>query len=173
MDDRALEALRWQFEMTWRLAEQHVLPPLTDEMCLWAPAPRAWTVRRVGAEWVADWADAEPDPPPATSIAWIAWQAAWWWSEALARAEGAPPPRREGVRYPGTAEGVRAQLGGLAVRWRTVLASLDAEALARPSTFPWTEPQPFATTVAWVNSELMKNLAEIGLLGRLHLSREK
>ena len=65
MDDPALDALRWQFEMTWRLAAEHVLPGLTDEMCLWTPAPGAWTVRRVDGALIPDWADEEPDPPMA------------------------------------------------------------------------------------------------------------
>jgi hypothetical protein len=137
-------------------------------MCLWAPGPGAWTVRRVGGAWVPDWAEVEPDPAPPTTIAWTAWHMAWWWSEALARATGAPPPGRLGVAYPGSAEGVRAQLGALARDWRSVLAGLDAEALGRPSTFPWPEERPFATTVAWVNAELMKNVAEIGVVRHLY-----
>ena len=170
MSDRACEALVWQFEMTWALAERHLLPALTDDMCLWEPAPGAWTVRRVDGVWVPDWSEVEPDPAPATSIAWVSWQIAWWWSETLARAEGGAPPGREGVAWPGSAEGVRAQLRGLAGRWRTVLAGLDAETLARPSVFPWPEARPFAMTVAWVNAELMKNLAEIGAAQRTYLS---
>jgi hypothetical protein len=173
MTDPALDALAWQFEMTWALAERHLLPQLTDEMCLWAPAPGAWTVRRVGGEWIADWADAEPDPAPATSIAWLTWQIAWWWSEALARAEGSPPPGRADVGWPGSADGVRAQLAGLADRWRAVLANLDAEALARPVSFPWPDERPFARQAAWAHAELMKNLAEIGLLVRLFQARAK
>lgn len=168
--DPALDALRWQFGLAWSLAE-HWLPALTDEMCLWDPAPGAWTVRREGGEWVADWAEAEPDPAPTASIAWTAWHIAWWWSEALARAAGRPPPGRPGVRYPGSADGVRAQLHGLAREWRALLADLTTEDLARPSTFPWPDERPFAVTLAWVNAELMKNVAEIGLGVPLHQAR--
>ncbi|HRD29153.1 MAG TPA: DinB family protein [Caulobacter sp.] len=167
MTDDALAALRWQFDMTWALAERYHLPALTDAMCLWEPAPGAWTVRPLNGVWTPDWSDVEPAPAPITSIAWTAWHLAWWWSETLARAKGAPPPGRDGVRYPGSADGVRAQLAALAGEWRPLIAGLDAGALARPSTFPWPEPRPFAMTVAWVNAELMKNVAEIGAGVRL------
>lgn len=33
---------------------------------------------------------------------------------------------------------------------------------------PWPTPQPFSTIAAWVNVELMKNVAEIGQTLRLH-----
>jgi hypothetical protein len=171
MTDQALDALRWQFDMTWKLAGAWHLPGLTDDMCLWEPAPHAWTVRLKDGAWTPDWADAEPDPVPTTSIAWIGWHLAWWWSEALARAEGSPSPGRDGVRWPGSAEAMRDQLAGLAARWRALLDGLEAEALTRPSTFPWSEPRPLAMTVAWVNAELMKNVAEIGAVRRLYLAR--
>jgi hypothetical protein len=171
MTDYALDALRWQFDMTWRLAETHLLAGLTDDMCLWEPSPGAWSVRLRDGVWRPDWADVEPDPAPAASIAWMAWHVSWWWSEALARAEGAVPPGREGVHYPGSAAGVLDQLSKLAGRWRAVLAGLDEEGPGRPATFPWSEPRPFAMTAAWVNAELMKNLAEIGMVRRLHQLR--
>jgi hypothetical protein len=171
MTDHALDALRWQFDMTWKLAEAWHLPGLTDEICLWEPAPGAWSVRLVDGVWTPDWAEAEPDPVPTTSIAWIGWHLLWWWSEALARAEGSPSPGRDGVRWPGSAQGLREQLSALAERWRAVLAGLDDEGLARPSSFPWSEPRPFAMTVAWVNAELMKNVAEIGAVRHLRLAQ--
>lgn len=157
--------------MTWRLADQHILPGLTDDMCFWEPAPGAWSVRRIDGSWVPDWSDAEPDPAPTTSIAWTAWHLAWWWSETIARARGQPSPGREGVRYPGTANGARAQLSGLATEWKGLIADLGQAALIRPSTFPWPEPRPFAMTIAWANAELMKNIAEIGAVKRLYAGK--
>lgn len=170
VDDRALEALRWQFDMVWALAQVH-LPALTDEMCLWEPGPGAWSVRLVDGAWVADWADEEPAVAPPVSIAWVAWQIAWWWSETLARAAGEPSPGRLGVQYPGSADGVRAQLEALARRWQSLLAGLKGEDLARPSTFPWPDERPFAMTIAWANAELMKNIAEIGVIRHIYQSR--
>ncbi|MFC7405372.1 DinB family protein [Georgenia alba] len=166
----AREALTWQFDMVWSLAQYH-LPALTDEMCTWEPAPGAWTVRPTDDGWVADWADEEPDPVPAVTIGWVCWHIAWWWSETVARARGEEPPGRTGVRYPGSADGVRAQLTALAEQWREILADLDDAALSRPSTFPWPDERPFATTIAWAHAELMKNVAEIGLLRTVHRAR--
>ncbi len=165
--DIALDALRWQFDMTWELAQYH-LAPLTDYECLWQPAHASWTVRLVDGLWEHDWDEAGPATPAPPSIAWITWQIGWWWTEALARVHGEPGPGPQGVRWPGSADGVRAQLTQLADRWRAVLAGLDTAALARPSTFPWPEPRPFAMTLAWAHAELMKNIAEVGVLRHLY-----
>ena len=168
MADLALDALRWQFDMVWALASQHHLPALTDELLLWQPAPSSWTARLVDGVWQHDWSEEEPATPAPPSGAWITWQIAWWWTETLARVHGESGPGPQGVRWPGSADGVRLQLGGLADRWRDLLAGLDAAALARPSTFPWPEPRPFAMTVAWAHGELMKNVAELGVLRLLY-----
>lgn len=170
MADSALDALRWQFGLAWRLAE-YWLPTLTDEICLWEPACGAWSVRLREGEWICDWADTEPDPAPIATVAWTAWHIAWWWSETLSRVTGEPPPGRDGVRYPGSADGVRRQLRELSDRWKGLLERLTPEDLERPSTFPWPEPRPFSVTVAWVNAELIKNVAEIGAGVRLYQSR--
>src|SRR2546423_13104150 len=96
-----LDVLRWQFQLTWRLAEEH-LPVLTDEMCLWEPAPHCWSVRRSpDGAWRADWADNEPDPLPAMSIGWITWHLIWWWSGLLATAQGGTPLPHDQVAWPG------------------------------------------------------------------------
>lgn len=162
----ALEVLRWQFHMAWSLAHVH-LPKLTDEICLWEPAPGAWNVRRVDGTWVPDWSDEESEGLT-TSCGWLAWHIAWWWTEAIASYEGREPAGRSAVAFPGTADGVREQLGDLASRWQRILDDLSVEDLRRPSRFPWPDHRPFGTTLAWLNAELMKNIAEIGLTIRLY-----
>jgi hypothetical protein len=63
MSSTQLETLRWQFQLTWKLADMH-LPALTDDACLWEPAQGCWTVRRsADGRWRPDWVDAEPDRP--------------------------------------------------------------------------------------------------------------
>lgn len=171
MSGLALEALRLQFDVAWAFAQHH-LPDLTEAMVLWEPAPGAWTVRLADGGWIADWAEREPNPVPATTIAWLAWHIAWWWSEALAAAEDRPSPGRAGVLYPGSAQGIREQLEGLADQWRAGLAGLDDEALARPTVFPWPDARPRAMMVGWAHLELMKNLAEIGAIKHLYLARK-
>jgi hypothetical protein len=88
-----IEILRWQFDLTWRLAEQH-LPGLSDAVCLWRAAPGASTVRQeIGGAWRPDWSDEAPNPAPTVTIGWLTWHVIWWWSSVLSAAEDkkAPP----------------------------------------------------------------------------------
>jgi hypothetical protein len=156
--------LRWQLGLAWSLAELR-FDGLTDEACLWEPAPGGWTVRE-GADgrWRADWAEPEPEPPPTTSIGWLTWHLTWWWGDLVAHAIGDRVPDREDVDWPGTAAAVVARLRELHDRWAEVL---DTD-LDRPVAYPWPEPRPLVNAAAWANQELMKNVAEIGQLRDLH-----
>jgi len=160
-----VDLLRWQLGLTWSLAELH-LTGLTDEACLWEPAPGAWTVRP-GADgrWRPDWAEPEPDPAPATSIGWLTWHLSWWWGTLLAHATGDPVPAREDVFWPGSAAATVAELTRLHAEWSVLLATTDPERLIG---YPWPEPRRFAQAAAWANLELMKNVAEIGAMRHLH-----
>ena len=81
-----LSLVRWQFEMTWRLASHYHLPAIDDAACLWSPAPGAYTVRRDSLNrWRADWNDAEPDQALPVTIGWVTWHIVWWWDELLRR----------------------------------------------------------------------------------------
>jgi hypothetical protein len=95
------DLLRWQFDLTWSLAELH-LDRLTTEDHLWEPAAHCWTVRRADdGAWTPDWADTEPDPIPVPTIAWISWHMGWWWSVATDHAQGREPRERTAVTWPG------------------------------------------------------------------------
>lgn len=160
------ETLRWQFRLTWQLAEYY-LPSLTDEACLWEPAPGSWNVRRAAdGTWRPDWVAPEPDPAPTVTIGWLTWHIIWWWSGLLAAIREKPPIPREAVFWPGSAETVRHQLEGLSAEWIDVLSRLEEGDLNRSLSYPWTEPRPLSYAVAWCNSELMKNVAEIGYVLR-------
>ncbi|MGE0595580.1 MAG: DinB family protein [Hyphomonadaceae bacterium] len=163
-----LDTLRWQFDLAWRLAGYH-LPALTDDMCVWAPSVDAWNVRR-GADgvWRHDWADAEPEPAPPVSIGWLTWHLIWWWSGMSVAVRGETPPSRESVVWPGDAEGVRRRLGVLASEWAVLLEGLREGELDRTIAHPWPQPRPLAIGLAWVNLELMKNVAEIGVVRHLY-----
>ncbi|HSL31629.1 MAG TPA: DinB family protein [Anaerolineales bacterium] len=161
------ETLRWQFRLTWQLTEYY-LPSLTDEACLWEPAQGSWNVRRAAdGTWRPDWAEPEPDPVPTVTIGWLTWHIIWWWSGLLASMREERPTSREAVFWPGSAEAVRQQLGALSAGWTDVLSGLEDNDLSRPFTYPWREQRPLSYAVAWCNSELMKNIAEIGYV--LHL----
>lgn len=164
-DGDRLSVLRWQLDLAWGLGSQVHLPALDDVACLWAPTPDALTVRRDAAgTWRADWFEDGSDGPRTVTIGWLTWHVQWWWGGLLARARGATPTPRDEVAWPGSADGVRAELGRLHDAWAGVLDGLTDADLDRPFAFPWPEPRPFVYAVAWANAELMKNVAEIGVI---------
>lgn len=167
------ENLRWQFNLAWRLANVH-LPHLTDEMCVWAPAANAWNVRRDAAgAWRADWADIEPDPAPPVTIGWLMWHWTWWFSGLVAAAQGRTAPAREIVTWPGSARASVAEIEALVADWSGFLERLGAADLDRSITHLWPEPRPLRQAIAWGNAELMKNVAEIGVVRHLYEARTR
>ena len=86
----------------------------------------------------------------------------------LDHAHGRAPRHRTEIPWPagGTVEWLR----DLRDQWPSVLPGLDLDAVAP---FPWDrDPEhPVAHMVAWVNAELMKNVAEIGQLRLLRAAR--
>ncbi|SCG71067.1 DinB family protein [Micromonospora humi] len=164
---------RWQFDLTWSLFEYH-LDRLEPADFLWEPAECCWTMRRdADGTWRPDWADAEPDPVPAPTIAWLTWHIGWWWSVAVDHVRQRPPRRRADVGWPGPGEETISWLRSLRTEWTVGLDHLTGVDRARPVAFPW--PADAGLTVehlaGWVNAELMKNAAEIGqlrLLSVLH-----
>ncbi|GAB2600241.1 DinB family protein [Streptomyces capparidis] len=160
------ELLRWQFELSWSLFEYH-LERLELADLLWEPAPLCWTVReRADGTWVPDWADTEPDPVPVPTAAWLTWHLGWWWSTAVDHARGRAPRGREEVAWPGDGEAVVAWLRGLRDEWLAALDGLTDADLDATAPFPWQDDprHTVAHMAAWVNAELMKNVAEIGQL---------
>jgi hypothetical protein len=156
----ALSVVRWQFRLAWTLAADVHLPRLTDELCLWQAHPSSWTVhKRSDGPWVADWADEDPPDPAPPSVGWLTWHVIWWWSQTLAAVRGESLADRESVPWPGTAARTVTRLHDLAGQWTDELATAD---LDRAVAYPWPEERPLIYTLAWVNSELMKNVAEIG-----------
>lgn len=156
--------LRWQLSLTWSLAEHH-LAGCTQEFLLWEPVPGCASVRPdTTGRWWPDWNDEDPDALPGVSAGWISWHLGWWWSETLDHVAGRVPVPRAEVSWPGSAEAAAEWLRALHGRWSDHLASLADDDLDRPFDFPWPQPRPFAIAAAWVNSELMKNVSEIGQL---------
>ncbi|MEV4375710.1 DinB family protein [Streptosporangium sp. NPDC049644] len=160
------ELLRWQFDLTWSLFELH-LEALKPEDFLWEPVPYHWTVR-LGADgrWTPDWDDAEPDPIPVPTLGWVTWHIGWWWTVTIDHARGRTPRDRKEIGWPGDGQATVDWLRGLRVEWLAVLDRLTDADLDAVAPFPWPDSPGLtvAHTVAWVNSELMKNVAEIGQL---------
>ncbi|WP_097870465.1 DinB family protein [Streptomyces sp. rh34] len=167
MNASRCDLLRRQFDLTWSLFEYH-LERLDTEDFLWQPAPLCWTVHlRADGRWTPDWAETEPDPVPVPTIGWLSWHIGWWWSTTVDHSLGRKPRDREDVAWPGDAEGAIGWLRELREEWLGVLDGLDDAALdaAAPSS-PWEQgpDHTVAHMAAWVNAELMKNVAEIGQL---------
>lgn len=160
------DLLRRQFDLTWSLFTYHLDRLDTDDF-LWQPAPLCWTVhRQADGRWLPDWADTEPDPVPVPTIGWLSWHIVWWWETAVAHARGQEPRDRADVVWPGDAERTAERLRELREEWLEALDGLDEAALDATAPFPWAhDPErTVADMAAWVNAELMKNVAEIGQL---------
>jgi hypothetical protein len=165
------EALEFQLSMAWQLLEYH-LTGLTDEECLWLPAPRGLHVRKVSDNWVADWPESETYDIGPASIAWITWHIVFWWSMVLDHSFGDAILQREDVAWPGSVDAVRRRMGQLREEWSSSFAVLSDEQLASSdlTRWPFTD-RPFFQVGAWLNMELMKNVAEIGYCRFLYAGR--
>lgn len=169
MSNSRRDLLRWQLDLTWSLFEYH-LERLAPEDFLWEPAALCWTVRPTGdGTWEPDWADTEPDPVPVPTIGWVSWHIGWWWSVAIDHAQGRAPRERADVAWPGDGRVAVEWLRGLHADWLAVLDGLTDAGLDARAVYPVQDHPGYtvAHLAAWVNSELMKNVAEIGQLRML------
>ena len=169
MTDEASNYLIRQLETAWTLTSFH-LDGLSTGECLWRPAQAGLHVYQIAeGTWRADWPEREGYDVGPPSIAWLTWHIGFWWSMALDHSFGDGTLSREQVKWPGTADAVRAWLGGLEKEWRAKLETVTPEELRsqRRTRWPFTD-RPFGDVVAWVNLELMKNAAEIGYARFLH-----
>jgi DinB superfamily len=157
------DCLLRQFDTAWKLAGHH-LDGLTTEECLWRPARAGLHVHQDGdVRWRADWPDRETYDIGPPSIAWLTWHVVFWWSMTLNHACGDGALRREEIAWPGDADSVRASLRQLAGEWRTIVVQLTDADLQSATRTKWPfADRPFSDVVAWVNTELTKNAAEIG-----------
>lgn len=160
-----------QLDVTWALFEHH-LERLDDAACLWHPAPGCWTVRPdERGRWVADWEVPEPDPAPALSIGWLTWHIGFWWTTTLGCCFGSGAPAREEITWPGSAAGTASWLRDVHQRWRLSLlecSEADLESTELTAALPWGQGQALVHVAGWVNVELTKNVAEIGLVRHLY-----
>lgn len=103
----------------------------------------------------------------------MSWHLGWWLGVATDRVRGRTPSERADVRWPGAGEPAVAWLRGLREEWTAAVDALTDAGLDRPAAFPWPEDSghTVAHLLAWVNAELMKNVAEIGQLRLLRAAR--
>jgi hypothetical protein len=169
MSDEARGYLIRQFDTAWKLMNFH-LEGLGTEECLWRPAEEGLHVHQApDGSWHADWPDREGYDVGPPSIAWLTWHIGFWWAMVLDHSFGGGALSREEVRWPGSADNVRAELGRLQGQWRAALDQVTDDDLrsARRTRWPFSD-RPFGDVVAWVNVELTKNAAEIGYVRFLY-----
>ena len=172
MADELRATLLRQFDTAWKLAQYH-LDGLTTDECLWRPASAGLHVhQQADGSWRADWPTHEGYDLGPASIAWITWHMGFWWSMVLDHSFGGAALTREQVAWPGSADGVRAWLGGFAAEWRGRFDELSDNALSATTLTRWPfTDRPFADVVAWATVELTKNAAELGYARFLHAAR--
>ena len=162
MTEDLRDCLLGQLDTAWRLASYH-LEGLTTEECLWRPTERGPHVRQEDGRWIVDWPPDEDYRAGPPNIAWLGWHMLFWWSTALNWNFGPATLQREGVRWPGDAEGLRRELEVLYDKWSRELEALDDAALQSTSRVRWPfAGRSLADLFAWANVELTKNAAEIG-----------
>ena len=164
--------------------------PLTTAEYLWEPVPGAWSIRRRAAgpgpraTWLVgggDWGrdgrrDAEPYPPPFTTIAWRLSHL----SEMLAlRADhtaGSRSLTKDGYATSGDADGAVASFAQAVEAWRDALLSCDDAALDTVgySSYPYGSDagDMFIDIVWWVNQEVLHHGGEIALLRDLYRAQQ-
>ena len=161
---------RWQFDTAWNLLHQQ-LRDLSDAAFRWPEAaPNWWTVRALDdGRFVADWVEPEPSPPPPVTVAWLTWYMCWWWRAAMDGLRDTQPAEPTEVTWPGSAQATVQALQALRVEWLDLVDDMGPEQLSGTAVFPWNDrsDRTAAHVVWWVNSELMKNTAEIGQLMRI------
>lgn len=165
----ARDILIAQFEIAWSLTSYH-LATLSTEECLWRPAVRCLHVNQDAKDgWHADWPEHEAYDIGPPSIAWTTWHICFWWRKSLEHSQGNTSLTKDDVRWPGTADNVRAVIDDLRSEWLRVLttASDDDLAVSNPSSWPLPN-STLASIAAWLNVELTKNAAEIGLVRFLY-----
>ncbi|WP_330251350.1 DinB family protein [Nocardia sp. NBC_00565] len=94
------------------------------------------------------------------------WHIGWWWSVTIDHVQGRTPRERTGITWPGARQPTTDWLRRLRQDWLTVPGQIDDADLDITARFPWQhDPEmTVAHTIAWVNTELTKNAAEIGQL---------
>ena len=154
---------------------------LTDEEYLWEPVPGMWSIRPCGtstapvsigaSDFTADYAWPEPDPVPATTIAWrLAHLLVGVFGMRVASHFGGEPVAYETYDYPGDAATALRRLDAVYDAWDKGVRALGAEGLARPcgpAEGPWGQ-EPMAALVLHINREALHHGAEIALLRDLY-----
>jgi hypothetical protein len=169
--------LSTQLDWYWTNQFRPRLKGLNDAEYLWEPVEGCWNIRLDGnGRYVADFQVPEPDPPPATTIAWrLSHIAAAIQAWCNASHFGGPNAETATFECPGTAEAALRLLDSGYARWRMGVESLDDEALTRKvgtadGCLASFAGYPMARLILYVNREVIHHGAEVALLRDLYRS---
>jgi hypothetical protein len=170
-------------QLTWHW-DHHVRPRLdglTDDEYLCEPVPGMWSIRprgeartphaAGGGDWVVDFAFPQPDPAPATTIAWrLAHVIVGVFAMRNASHFGGPTVDYATAVWSPDAAGALAALDDGYHRWTEGVRKLGPDDLARPigpAEGPYAD-LPFAALVLHINREAIHHLAEVLVLRDLY-----
>jgi hypothetical protein len=150
------------------------LEGLSQDEYLWEPTALSWTIRPIDGEWLADWADPDPEPAPITTIAWRMWHIA---SDCLASyvapSLGDWPLTVRGKSWFGEVAPAQDALATAYEVFRSRISGLGEDGIWRAFGPAW---GPFAES-SWADmavhalDELAHHGAEIALLRDLYAQR--
>lgn len=175
------EQLAEQLDWHWRTHLRPRMDGLTDEEYFWEPVPGMWNVRPRGTstapvavgsgDFTVDYVFPEPDPVPATTIAWrISHLLVGVFGMRVAGHFGGKPVDYGSCDYPGDAATALARLDEIYAAWIAGVRGLGTEGLGAPcgpAEGPFSE-EPMAALVLHINREAIHHSAEIALLRDLY-----
>ncbi|MFZ6022243.1 MAG: DinB family protein [Patescibacteria group bacterium] len=171
MTNQTNKLLMSQFNLTWSLAEI-ILSDLTVEQVFWAPTNNIWSVKQdKTGKWRGEVTIPEPTPLPNVTISWLLWHIEWWWGSINATLDQKENMSLTEYQWSGSLADSVVLLRRFAESWKARLNSMTLEESEREVVFLGGRLKTVAEHAAWVNSELMKNIAEIGVLKTLYQNR--
>jgi hypothetical protein len=170
-----------QLDWHWRTHLRPRFTGLTDDEYFWEPVPGMWSVRPRGTsaapisagsgDFTVDFAWPEPDPVPATTIAWrLTHMLVGVFGHRVASHFGGKPVDYETYDYPGDAATALDRLDTIYDAWIAGVRGLGEEGLRRPcgpAEGPYGE-EPMAALVLHINREALHHGAEIAVLRDLY-----
>jgi hypothetical protein len=142
MDGQTVELLKNQMRVAWEGLNTS-LEGITDQEFYWEPVPNCWTVHQDDlGNWVIDYAEPEPEPPPFTTIGWRLVHIAsckWMYYEY---AFGPGKLSWDDLEIPHTAEGAKIWLEAGYQKIKSAIEKLSDEDLATPRKTNWGDEWP-------------------------------
>jgi len=174
-----------QLDWWWHAHLRPRMNGLTDDEYHWEPVPGMWGVRPRdpsatptgpgSGAFTVDFAFPQPDPPPATTIAWrMMHLAIGCFGMRAASHFGAPPVDYDSYDYPGDAATALDRLDASYALWMNGVKALTSEELMRPigPAEGQFAKEPMAALIMHINREALHHGAEIALLRDLYQWKE-